>query len=183
MNLPKSSYFQRTLDRIERVGNALPHPATLFLILSATVIGLSWIVNILGVQVPHPVTGVPLHSFNLLSVEGLHKIILGLLPNFINFAPLGSVLVCLLGLSIAEHSGLLGTVLRLVVQRTPTRLLTVIVVFAGATSNTAGDVGYVLLLPLSAALFLGGAASLGGNCSRVLWYFGRVCRQPPVVAY
>jgi len=154
MNLPRSSYFQRTLDRIERVGNALPHPATLFLILCAIVIGLSWIISMLGLQVPHPTTGVPLRSFNLLSVEGLHKIILGLLPNFINFAPLGAVLVCLLGLSIAEHSGLLGAVLRLVVQATPQRLLTMVVVFAGATSNTAGDVGYVLLLPLSAALFL-----------------------------
>ena len=135
MNLPRSSYFQRTLDRIERVGNALPHPATLFLILCAIVIGLSWIISMLGLQVPHPTTGVPLRSFNLLSVEGLHKIILGLLPNFINFAPLGAVLVCLLGLSIAEHSGLLGAVLRLVVQATPQRLLTMVVVFAGATSN------------------------------------------------
>ncbi len=157
------SFFQRFLDRVERVGNALPHPATLFLLLCGAVILLSWLLHAVGLQVPHPVRNEPVQAFNLLSVEGLHRIILGLLPNFINFAPLGSVLVSVLGLSIAEHSGLLGAVMRLIVQAAPARLLTLVVVFCGATSNTAGDVGYVLLLPLSAALFhSAGRHPLGG---------------------
>ena len=152
--LAPAPWFQRLLNRIERIGNALPHPASLFVILSLLVVLASWLCHQLGVSVQNPVTHKVIAVTNLLSVEGLQRIILGLLPNFINFAALGSVLVCLLGLSIAEHSGLLSAVLRLIVHATPRRLLTWIVVFSGAMSHTAGDIGYVLLLPMSAALFL-----------------------------
>ncbi len=144
---------QRWLNRLERMGNLLPHPASLFLILCAVMLIASWLLHTAGVAVKNPVTGATVQAFNLLSVEGLRKIILGLLPNFVNFAPLGPVLVCLLGLSLAEHSGLLGACLRLVVHATPPRLLTWVVVWCGAISHTAGDIGYVLLLPLSMALF------------------------------
>ena len=152
-NVAAASWFQRTLNCVERLGNALPHPATLFLILAAGVVLLSWGLSVAGVQVTHPLTGKPVTALNLMSVEGLHRIILGLLPNFLNFPPLGPVLVCLLGLSVAEHSGLLGAIVRLVVGLAPGRFLTMIVVFTGAMSHTAGDIGYVLLIPLSAALF------------------------------
>jgi len=148
-----SSFFQRALDRIERLGNLLPHPATLFLSLCAAMVVVSWLLSVTGVRVEHPVTHKAIGAFNLLSVEGLQRIILGLLPNFVNFAPLGPVLVCLLGLAAAEHAGLLGACLRLVVHRTPRALLTWVVVWCGAMSHTAGDIGYVLLLPLSMALF------------------------------
>jgi aminobenzoyl-glutamate transport protein len=143
----------RALDRVERAGNALPHPASLFVILSGVVIVLSWALHLAGVSVTHPATGEPAAVVNLLSVAGVQRLVMGLLPNFINFAPFGPVLVCLLGLSVAEHSGFLGAVVRVIIGRTPARLLTLVVVFVGATSSTAGDVGYVLLLPLSAALF------------------------------
>ncbi|MDP3073604.1 MAG: AbgT family transporter [Opitutaceae bacterium] len=151
--LARDTLFQRALNRVERIGNALPHPATLFLLLSGGVILLSWVLVALGVQVMHPVSGQPVQAMNLLSVAGLHRIILGLLPNFMNFAPLGPVLVCLLGLSVAEHSGLLGAMVRMVVGVAPRKLITLMVVFCGAMSHTAGDIGYVLLIPLSAALF------------------------------
>ena len=145
--------FQRALNRVERVGNALPHPATLFLGLSVLVVVVSWALYQAGLQVVHPVTGKTVVTANLLSVEGLQRIILGVLPNFIGFAPLGSVLVSVLGLSVAEHSGLLSAMVRVVVNATPARILTWVVVFTGTMSHSAGDVGYVLLLPLSAALF------------------------------
>ncbi len=149
----ETALVQRWLNRLERMGNLLPHPASLFLILCGVMLIASWLLHTAGVSVKHPVTGATVQAFNLLSVEGLRKIILGLLPNFVNFAPLGPVLVCLLGLSLAEHSGLLGACLRLVVHATPARLLTWVVVWCGAISHTAGDIGYVLLLPLSMALF------------------------------
>lgn len=147
------SRFQRFLNGVEALGNALPHPASLFLLLCGMVIALSWVCHTFGVQVIHPSKGTPVEVINLLSADGLSRIILGLLPNFIGFAPLGSVLVCVLGLSVAEHSGLLAAVMRRIVQATPPRLLTGVVVFCGTLSHSAGDVGYVLLLPLSAALF------------------------------
>ena len=147
------TFFQRQLARVERLGNLLPHPATLFLLLAALMVVLSWLLSIAGVGVEHPVTHKTVGAVNLLSVDGLRRLITGLLPNFINFAPLGPVLVCLLGLAAAGHSGLLGACVRLVVNRTPRRWLTWVVVGCGAMSHTAGDIGYVLLLPLSMALF------------------------------
>lgn len=143
----------RALDAIERVGNLLPHPASLFVILSAVVVFCSWAFATLGVTVRHPTTEEVIGATNLLSVAGLQRLVMGLLPNFMNFGPFGPVLVCLLGLSVAEHSGFLGAVVRVIVGATPPRLLTLVIVFVGATSSTAGDVGYVLLLPMAAALF------------------------------
>ena len=147
------TFFERQLARVERWGNLLPHPATLFLLLAVLVVLLSWVLSSAGVSVEHPVTRKAVGAVDLFSVDGLRRLITGLLPNFINFAPLGPVLVCLLGLAAAEHSGLLGACVRLVVNRTPRRWLTWVVVGCGAMSHTAGDIGYVLLLPLSMALF------------------------------
>lgn len=146
-------WFQRSLDGVERVGNALPHPATLFLLLSAVVVLLSALCAWLAVTVPHPLSGETVAVVNLLSAEGLRRLALNVVPNFVQFAPLGPVLVSLLGLSVAERSGLLGAVVRAVVAAAPARVLTVVLVFCGAMSHTVGDVGYVLLLPLGAALF------------------------------
>ncbi len=150
---PSRSGLLRTLDTIERVGNRLPHPASLFVMLGGVVVVLSWLFTQLGVTVAHPATGEAIGATNLLSVAGVQRFVMGMLPNFMNFGPFGPVLVSLLGLSVAEHSGFLGAVVRVIVGATPPRLLTLMIVFTGATSSTAGDVGYVLLLPLAAALF------------------------------
>lgn len=151
--MSKRSRLLRVLDGVERIGNLLPHPASLFVILAAAVVLLSWMLSVAGVSVEHPSTGAAVEVTNLLSAAGAQRLVMGLLPNFMNFAPFGPVLVCLLGLSVAEFSGFLGAVVRVIVGATPARLLTLVIVFVGATSSTAGDVGYVLLLPLSAALF------------------------------
>ena len=150
---PPRGRLADALDTIERIGNRLPHPASLFVILGAVVVLLSWLFTQLGVTVAHPTTGEIIGATNLASVAGVQRLVLGLVPNFMNFGPFGPVLVCLLGLSVAEHSGFLGAVVRVMAGATPPRLLTLVIVFTGATSSTAGDVGYVLLLPLSAALF------------------------------
>lgn len=150
---PVPAWFQRALDRVERIGNALPHPASLFLLLACAVAGLSWLASAAGVEVANPITGAPVRPVNLLSVAGLRGLVLDLVPNFMDFPPLGPVLVCLLGLSVMERSGLLAALVRLVVGLAPRRWLTFIVVFSGVMSHTAGDVGYVLLIPLSASLF------------------------------
>ncbi|MFO1448766.1 MAG: AbgT family transporter [Opitutaceae bacterium] len=147
------SFSQRLLNVVERAGNALPNPVTLFILLAGLIVLLSAWLSAAGVQVVHPGTGKVVQVVNLLTVEGLHRMITGALPNFINFAPLGLVLVCLIGLAVAEHSGLIGAVLRVIVLTTPARFLTAVVVFCGTLSHTGSDVGYVLLIPLSAALF------------------------------
>lgn len=154
---------QRLLDAVERAGNALPHPATLFVILSGVVLALSAALHAAGVAVAHPLSGETVAVTNLVSAEGLRRLALNVVPNFINFAPLGPVLVSLMGLSVAERSGLLGAVVRAIVGATPPRVLTLMIVFCGAISHTVGDVGYVLLIPLGAALFHSmGRHPLGG---------------------
>ncbi len=148
------SWVNRFLTVVERVGNALPHPATLFAAFAVFVVLLSGLLSGLDLSVIHPGTHQEVRVVNLLSVAGLHRILTDMVKNFTGFAPLGTVLVSLLGIGIAEGSGLIGTALRLVVLKSPARLLTFVVVFAGVMSNTASEVGYVLLVPLSAIIFL-----------------------------
>jgi aminobenzoyl-glutamate transport protein len=139
---------------IERAGNALPHPATLFAILAVVLVLASAVASGLQLQVAHPGTGKTVVPVNLLSVAGLHRIMTSLVTNFTSFAPLGTVLVALLGIGAAEGSGLIGAALKLLVLSAPRRLLTFAVVFAGVISNAASEIGYVLLVPLAAVIFL-----------------------------
>ncbi|MCS7037309.1 MAG: AbgT family transporter [Saprospiraceae bacterium] len=154
MKASSNSWVNRFLAIVERVGNALPHPAALFAGFALFIIMLSGLLSWFDLSVVHPGTHKEVRVVNLLSVEGLHRVLTDMVKNFTGFAPLGTVLVSLLGIGIAEGSGLIGTVLRLVVLKSPARLLTFVVVFAGVMSNTASEVGYVLLVPLSAIIFL-----------------------------
>lgn len=147
------SWTDRFLRIVERSGNALPHPATLFLLLALLVILASELAVQLGVQAQHPKTGAILQPTSLLSVEGLHRILTQTVTNFTGFAPLGTVLVALLGIGIAESSGLIGAALRLVVLSAARRYLVGVVVFAGVMSNVASELGYVLLVPLAGSIF------------------------------
>lgn len=153
MNAVKMSRVDRFLSVVERLGNALPHPATLFALLAFVVLLLSSLFSYMDLSVIHPGTGKEVLVYNLLSVEGFHKIITNMITNFTGFAPLGTVLVALLGIGIAEGSGLIGAALRLIVLKSPPRLLTLVIVFSGVMSNTASEVGYVLLVPLAAIIF------------------------------
>ncbi len=151
---PKDSFLNRFLGFIEKAGNILPHPATLFVILAFFVIILSAITAGLGVSVIHPGTKEIVRAESLLTVPGLHRILTSLVTNFTGFAPLGTVLVAMLGIAVAEGSGLISAALRAVVLSAPRRLLTFVVVFAGVMSHMASDVGYVLVIPLGAMIFL-----------------------------
>jgi aminobenzoyl-glutamate transport protein len=142
------------LGFVEYAGNLLPHPGTLFAILSAAVIVASGIAAQLGLEVIHPGTGETIQPVSLLSIEGLHRILTGMVTNFTSFAPLGTVLVAMLGIGVMEGSGLIGSGLRLLVLSAPRHLLTFVIVFAGVLSNTASEIGYVLLVPLSGMIFL-----------------------------
>jgi aminobenzoyl-glutamate transport protein len=152
--MKKNTAIDRFLGIIEKVGNALPHPATLFAGFALLVVLLSWVAAQFDISVVHPGTGETVTPFNLMSAKGLHMILEKMVVNFTAFAPLGTVLVALLGIGIAEGSGLIGTVLRLVVLSSPKKLLTFVIVFSGVISNTASEVGYVLLVPLAAVIFL-----------------------------
>jgi len=143
------------LGTVEHVGNALPHPATLFAILSVVIVIISGIAAGVGLEVVHPGTGEMVYPVNLMTVEGLHRILTEMVVNFTSFAPLGVVLVAMLGIGVMESSGLIAAALRLLVLSAPKRLLTFVIVLAGVLSNTASEIGYVLLVPLGGIIFLG----------------------------
>lgn len=154
MSNNKKSFVDKFLSLVEKVGNALPHPATLFFLFAVGVVILSGIASLFDLVVTHPGTGELVRPVNLLSEQGLHLILSEMVDNFTSFAPLGTVLVSMLGIGIAESSGLIGTALRLLVMSAPRNLITFVIVLSGILSNTASEVGYVLLVPMGAIIFL-----------------------------
>lgn len=143
----------RWLDAIERAGNRLPEPATLFVVLAMATLALSWLFAQLGVSVTHPRDGTTLAAVNLLNGAGVRRILTEATRNFVTFAPLGTVLVAMLGIGVAEASGLIAVALRGFVMSIPAGLLTAAVVFAGVNANLAADAGIILLPPVAAMLF------------------------------
>lgn len=151
---PKVGFITKSLSFIEKVGNKLPHPAILFAIFALLTIILSGIVAAFNVSAIHPGTKEEIHAFSLLSVEGLHMIMSKMVVNFTSFAPLGTVLVALMGIGVMEASGFFSTALRKLVLAAPPKMLTFAIVFAGLLSNAASEIGYIVLIPLGAMIFL-----------------------------
>jgi aminobenzoyl-glutamate transport protein len=147
------------LSLIERAGNRLPHPASLFFLGLCCVMALSWLVFTLNWSVIHPASGVNLSARNLISRDGAWWLLSHLVDNFIKFPPLAIVLVGMLGIGMAERTGLLSTILRLVIARTPQAMLTPVTLFLGIMSSLAVDAGYVVLPPIAAALYLAAGRS------------------------
>ncbi|MGL5053259.1 MAG: AbgT family transporter [Cetobacterium sp.] len=158
----KKSFIDKFLNVIEKGGNALPHPATLFGILALAVIIISGIGSVLGWSVNF--TGINRQTMkteemlittkSLMTKEGINYIFNTMVKNFTGFAPLGTVLVAIIGIGIAERSGLMATLLKKIALSTPKKLVTVMVVFLGIMSNVASDAGYVVLPPLAALIFM-----------------------------
>jgi aminobenzoyl-glutamate transport protein len=149
MSTPHASW----LDRIEKLGNRIPHPTLLFVYLSLLVVILSWLLSSSGLSSIHPVSGASVEVVNLASRDGLQRVLTEAVGNFISFAPVGTVLVAMLGIGIAEQSGLLSTLMRGLVNAATPASLSFFVALAGVLSSLAADSGYVVLIPLAGALF------------------------------
>jgi len=170
---PTKGVFAAFLNVVERLGNILPHPVTLFALFCVGVIVVSAVAAHFGLSVDDISTaeeGDTITATSLLSAEGFRWIGMNLVTNFTGFAPLGTVLVALLGVGVAERSGLLSAAIRALVLAAPRRLLTPTIVLAAVLSNTASEMGYVVLIPLAAVIyhsvgrhpFLGLAAAFAG---------------------
>lgn len=144
----------RSLSFIEKAGNKLPHPATLFLLFALAVPVVSFLAHLLSWSTVHPVTQELIEPVNLISVDGLHMMLTRMVKNFTGFAPLGVVVVAMLGIGVAEESGLISALVRKMVLSAPKRILTFVIVFTGIISNVASDVGYVVLIPLAGMIFI-----------------------------
>jgi len=143
----------RFLDTVERVGNRLPDPAMLFLLLMLAVWALSWALSGVDFQAIDPRTGTPIQVVNQLSGESLTAFMANMVRVFLGFAPLGVVLVAMLGLGVAEHTGFINAALRRVLSVTPKQLLTPALVAVAVLSHVAVDAGYVLVIPLGGVIF------------------------------
>ena len=158
---PNKGWFAKFLATVEWLGNLLPHPITLFALFCLFIVLFSGLAEWLGMSVPDPrpegsakreLDGM-IQVNSLMSAEGLRWIVQSLVTNFTGFTPLGTVLVALLGVSVAEHSGMLSALMRSLVIGASKRMVTVMIVFAGVVSNTASELGYVVLIPMAALIF------------------------------
>ena len=144
---------KKALDCIELVGNKLPHPGTLFALLAVLVVLASWIGEMFSLQAIHPGDQSVITPNNLLSPDGLRWMYTHVMLNFVTFPPLGYALTAMIGIGIAEGSGLFAAMIKALVLHAPTRLITASIVLAGVLSSIGEGVGYVILIPLGAMIY------------------------------
>lgn len=159
---PGKSGFERFLDVVERVGNKVPHPVVIFVLLIALVMVLSHVFYMLGASATYqsinPDTGdieeITTTAQSLLTADGLRFMFEGVVQNFMNFNAVGVIIVAMLGVGVAEESGLIKALIHKLVNVAPRAAMTYILVFIGILSSIAADAGYLVLIPLAAAAFL-----------------------------
>ncbi|MEJ5239197.1 MAG: AbgT family transporter [Limisphaera sp.] len=161
---PPASLSQRFLDLLERWGNKLPDPALIFVL----ALGCTWLLSAWLATVPFTetdprtvvrnaagevVSAQPIRVQNLLTGERMTQFLTRIVKNFTEFPPLGVVLVAMLGVGVAEHSGFVRVAMRSLLQITPRWALTPMLALVAVLSHSAGDVGYVMVIPLGGAMF------------------------------
>ena len=158
----KKGFVLRALDTVEHVGNALPNPATIFLILTGVVIVLSAICAACGVSVTYDfldnskgeITQKTVAAVSLLAPDSIRHMVTTVVGNFTGFFALGTVFTIMIGVGVADGTGFMSALLRKVAASTPKAFVTAVVVFLGIMSNIASSTGYVVLVPLGAVLFM-----------------------------
>ena len=152
---PKT-FLQKLLDGVERVGNKVPHPAVIFFILSGLVIVLSHLFYLLGTSVDYEVVNPQTHQIehttatvnSLLSGDGIRFMLTSMVRNFVNFSPVGIILVVMVGVGLAEQARLMTALIKKIVRVTPRKAATWILVTLGVLPSIASDAGYPVLIPL-----------------------------------
>ncbi|HIF9249707.1 TPA: AbgT family transporter [Photobacterium damselae] len=148
-----SSAMDKFLNGIERVGNKIPDPALLFFWGLVLVWVLSAVLSQFDFGLVHPVTQQSVEIKNLLTGESMASFLANMVKNFTGFAPLGIVLVAMLGVGVAEASGFINTGLKKMLNVTPVKFLTPMLILVAIVSHTAADAGYVLVIPLGGIIF------------------------------
>src|SRR5215475_10441421 len=159
---PPKTFVQKLLDGVETIGNKVPDPAVIFFILSGLVIVLSHLFYLLGTSVAYEVVNPQTHQVehatavvnSLLSADGIRFMLTSMVRNFISFGPVGIILVVMIGVGLAEQAGLTTALIKQIVQVTPRKAVTWILVTVGVLASIAVDAGYLVLIPLGAAAFL-----------------------------
>ncbi len=149
----KVGRVERILASVERVGNKLPDPAMLFVAMLFIVWFLSWIFSYFDYSVIDPRSGEPLVIVNQLSGTAITSFFSSMVTNFSHFHPVGVVLVAMLGIGVADHTGFVNAGLRSIMAVTARWLLTPMLIMVGIISHSAVDAGYVLVIPIGGVLF------------------------------
>jgi aminobenzoyl-glutamate transport protein len=178
---PKT-FMQKVLDVVEKVGNKVPHPAVIFLVLIAIVVIFSHVLYLAGASVStevivpeeHPTPEKSLDAYpyaeelskphkpvmkttavqSLLTADGLRFMYVSLIPSFMSFTGLGLIIVAMIGVGVAEEAGLVGALIRKLVILSPRWALVYVLALVGILSSVAADAGYLVLIPLAGAAFL-----------------------------
>ena len=164
---PQKTRMEKLLDGVERVGNKVPHPAVIFILLIFVVIVLSHVFYLIGASATYESINAETHkteqvttaAASLLTPAGIRFMYADLIKNFMSFTAVGVIIVAMLGVGVAESAGLVKALIRKLVEVAPPSALTYILVFVGIVSSIAADAGYLVLIPLGAAAFL----SVGRN--------------------
>ena len=141
------------LGWIEKIGNKLPDPFWLFVILAGVVAVASWLASMAGLSAVDPASGEEIHVESLLTGDNLSRMVTDAVDNFIAFPPLGVILATMLGVAVAEQTGLLAAMVRAMVDRVSPKILTFMVALAGVTGSVASDAIFVIIIPLGAMAF------------------------------
>ncbi|WP_019170033.1 AbgT family transporter [Pseudaminobacter salicylatoxidans] len=158
---PKTT-MQRFLDGIERVGNMVPHPVVIFLILIAIVIVLSALLGAFGATVTFERINPETHGIeqasasirSLLDADGIRFMYVSLVPNFMSFTAVGLMIAAMIGAGVAEESGLVTALIHKLVHVSPRWALTYILSFVGIIASVAADAGYLVLIPLAGVAYM-----------------------------
>jgi aminobenzoyl-glutamate transport protein len=158
---PKTT-MQKFLDTVEKVGNMVPHPVVIFLILIGIVIVLSAVLSLFGAAVTFERINAETHQVetastairSLLNIDGIRFMYSSLIPNFMGFTAVGLMIVAMIGAGVAEESGLVTALIRKLVIVSPGWALTYILSFVGIIASIAADAGYLVLIPLAGIAYL-----------------------------
>ncbi|WP_417664757.1 AbgT family transporter [Pseudidiomarina donghaiensis] len=148
-----STLLNRILDKVEKVGNKLPDPAVMFFGLLIIVWVFSFLLSGIEFDAVHPLTNENVGITNLLAGDQMADFLANMVGTFMGFAPLGVVLVAMLGVGVAERSGFINVAIKLMLNVTPKMLLTPVLILVAIVSHTAVDAGYVLVIPLGGVIF------------------------------
>jgi aminobenzoyl-glutamate transport protein len=159
---PPATLMQRMLDTIERVGNRVPHPVMIFVYLIIGVVLLSHLLYAFGLGVTYQVIDPETDELltrramanSLLTLDGIRFMFTGVVQNLMAFNAVGVIIVAMLGVGIAEESGLVKALIKKLVAAAPAGALTYILAFVGIVSSIAADAGYLVLIPLAAAAYV-----------------------------
>lgn len=152
--IKKKGFIDRSLDIIEKSGNKLPDPVVIFISLCLIILFASFVTGKMGVSAKNPADGKVIEAVNLLTPEGIAKIISEAVNNFATFPPLGLVLVVMIGVGVAEKTGYFETLMKYTIEKTPRKIIVPMIILVGILGNAAGDAAPIVLPPIAAMVFI-----------------------------